>query len=244
MLPAPYPQTPHIEGSLGQGLLPGRLPVAELRGRLGVVEEKIEGDAVGLLFDEEAALRALSHGSLADPADRRFASVFAWAERREDVLFDRLGDRYALFAECLERMRTVFYDALPDVVIEYDVLDRETGEFLSTERRRALLAGTGVVHVPVLFEGALDPDAFPRLLGPPAYRTPFWREARAEAVRHAGWSDDVPLDADERAEGLYVKVEGEGVVQARGKWIRATFLETVQAAGHWRNRTRPLNRLA
>ncbi|KAG1274245.1 hypothetical protein G6F64_015171 [Rhizopus arrhizus] len=55
-----------------------------------------------------------------------------------------------MYGETLTKKHSVFYDALPHHFFEFDVLDRHSGNFLSTDARRALLAGGPVLSVPVL----------------------------------------------------------------------------------------------
>ena len=46
-------------------------------------------------------------------------------------------------------------------------------------------------------------------------------------------------------EGLYVKVEADGVVQERYKYVRGGFLQTAfQSGGHWLDRPIVPNQLA
>src|SRR5207302_7507256 len=57
------------------------------------------------------------------------------------------------------------------------VLDTADGSFLSTGRRRALLADLPLVSVPVLWDGPGSTLAHLRaLLGPSRYKTPHWKE--------------------------------------------------------------------
>ncbi len=55
-----------------------------------------------------------------------------------------------MYGEWLYARHTIPYDQLPHYFLEFDILDRETGMFLSTDRRHALLAGSPVRSVPVL----------------------------------------------------------------------------------------------
>jgi hypothetical protein len=44
-------------------------------------------------------------------------------------------------------------------------------------------------------------------------------------------------DKSEIMEGLYIKVEADGIVKARYKYVRASFLTAIKnAEGHWLNR--------
>jgi hypothetical protein len=55
-----------------------------------------------------------------------------------------------MYGEWLYARHTIPYDMLPHYFMEFDIFDRETREFLSTDRRQRLLAGTPVTSVPVL----------------------------------------------------------------------------------------------
>ncbi|MFO0824501.1 MAG: hypothetical protein U0792_15525 [Gemmataceae bacterium] len=45
-------------------------------------------------------------------------------------------------------------------------------------------------------------------------------------------------------EGLYIKVEENGAVTGRYKFVRPEFLQTVMSDGHWQDRPLIPNRLA
>jgi len=52
-----------------------------------------------------------------------------------------------MYGEWLYAKHTIYYDQLPAYFLEFDVLDMQIGEFLSTARRRELLAGLPVAAV-------------------------------------------------------------------------------------------------
>jgi hypothetical protein len=55
-----------------------------------------------------------------------------------------------MFGEWLYARHTIAYDELPHYFLGFDILDRDTGSFLSADCRHALLAGSPVQSVPVL----------------------------------------------------------------------------------------------
>jgi len=237
-----YPRTRHLEGSR---LQPGdedldSVAFAAIRGRHVVVEEKLDGANVGVGFDADGALRLQSRGHylVGGPRERQFARFKAWAAAARPELWERLGSRYVMYGEWLYAKHTVFYDALPHYFCEFDVLDRESGAFLSTPARARLLDGAPVVSVPVLRSGTFaELGELTALVGPSTCRTPRWREALSEAAVAAGLDPAqvaAETDADECMEGLYVKVEvGEETVD-RYKWVRPSFLTAVLDSGsHW-----------
>ena len=71
------------------------------------------------------------------------------------ALREILGRRYVMYGEWLYARHTIACDRLAHFFIEFDILDRDSGEFLSTERRASLLAGGPVVSVPVLGTGSV-----------------------------------------------------------------------------------------
>jgi hypothetical protein len=240
-----YPRTRHVEGSR---LQPGdedveAVPFRELAGRHLVVEEKVDGANAGIGFDAEGELLLQSRGHFltGGPRERHFALFKTWAQRHRAALHDALGCRYALYGEWLYAKHTVFYDALPHYVLEFDVLDRESSAFLSTERRRELLAGVPVVPVPVLAAGPLRRlEQLTGLVGPSRFKTPGWREILREACTRQGLDPGriaAETDPADEMEGLYVKAEEGGEVVGRYKFIRPGFLATVlQSGSHWLDR--------
>jgi hypothetical protein len=163
-------------------------------------------------------------------------------------LFERLGDRYVVYGEWLYAKHTIFYDALPHYFLEFDVFDRSERRFLSTARRRSLLAGTPVQSVPVLFEGTLGSlESLLAHLGPSTLLSPAWRttletaaQEKAVPVERA-WKE---TDSTGQMEGLYLKLETPEETIGRFKWVRASFLTAVEdSESHWQSRIIVPNRL-
>lgn len=251
-----YPRTRHIQGSrlqAGDEDL-GDVSFAELAGRHLVVEEKVDGANCGISFgDEGLQLQSRGHFLTGGARERHFALLKTWATAHSAALHDVLGERYVLYGEWLYARHTVFYDALPHYLLEFDVLDRETGRFLSTPARREVLDGAPVVSVPVVHEGALPTaEALRALIRPSLYKSARWRESLREAAasgENAQWGSVEravsETDPSDLAEGLYVKVEENGEVVERYKWVRGSFLDVVAGSGgHWLTRPIVANRLA
>jgi hypothetical protein len=240
-----YPRTRHVVGSR---LQPGdedlaAVPMSVLLGRHVVVEEKMDGANCALSFDRDAVLRLQSRGHylVGGPRERHFDLLKRWAAAHQDALFDAIGDRYVVYGEWLHAKHTVFYDALPHYFMEFDVLDVETGAFLDTSRRAALLRGLPVVPVRVLFDGVLrDAEDLTSLLGPSAFVSRGAPSALARAAQRLGLDPQrvaTETDTSGAMEGLYVKVEADGVVVDRLKYVRADFTtRIVQSETHWLDR--------
>ncbi|MCC2672788.1 MAG: ligase [Armatimonadetes bacterium] len=248
-----YPRTPHLEGSrfqAGDHDLEA-VPFARIRGRHVVVEEKVDGANCGISFDERGGLLLQSRGHYltGGPRERHFDLLKQWATCHQAALHRALGSRYVLYGEWLYAKHTCFYDALPHYLMEFDVLDQETGEFLSTPRRRELLEGLPIVPVRVLWEGPADSLArLAALVTRSHFKTERWKEALAEQATASGVAAEQAAretDSSDLMEGLYLKVEEQGIVHSRLKFVRASFLNAILDSGsHWLERPIIPNRLA
>ena len=240
-----YPRTPHLVGSR---LQPGDedLRVASLEHLAGlrvVVEEKLDGanSAVSFADDGRLLLQSRGHFLAGGPRERQFGLFKSWAGSVRGSLREALGARYVMYGEWLYAKHTIFYDALPHYFFEFDVLDKQTGEFLSTGARRELLRAAPVLRAPVLYAGpAPNAAGLAALVGPPAFQSPRWREALAEVCAERGLDAGRALrEADPAGlmEGLYVKAEDAGRVTGRFKFVRRGFTQAVDDSGeHWLNR--------
>ncbi|MFY1951791.1 RNA ligase family protein [Achromobacter xylosoxidans] len=234
-----YPRTPHLEGSRLQEGDHGHdhVPYRELRGLRLVVEEKLDGANTGISFSPagDLLLQSRGHYLAGGGRERQFNFIKAWAQAHAGWLLQRLEDRYVMYGETLSKKHSVFYDALPHHFFEFDVLDRRTGQFLSTAARRELLAGGPVLSVPVLYDG-LAPARLAdlkALLRPSLAKTARWRDAFEATVRREG--QDLALawkqcDKSDLSEGLYLKVEADGQTLGRYKWVRADFVQAILAS--------------
>ncbi len=248
-----YPRTPHLEGSR---LQPGdedlsQIPFSSIRGKHLVVEEKIDGANTAISFDEDGELLLQSRGHYLTGGyrERHYNFLKQWANVHKDALFEVLETRYIMYGEWLYAKHTVYYDALPHYFLEFDVFDRETGIFLDTHRRHTLLKSLPVVSVRVVAEGEFtDRESLIALLGQSNYIT----QNKMQTLRNT--SEKLGLDIDRQCretdpsdtmEGLYIKVEEQGRVIDRMKYVRASFLQTVELSEtHWLDRPIVPNGLA
>lgn len=181
-------------------------PLAHSPSTVVVVEEKLDGANVSLHFESEATRwqPVLQKRSGLIEAGERFAQydVFRdWVFERLETLWPLLTDRFALFGEFLFATHAVPYTRLPDLLLVFDVFDKHTRQFLARERVEAMLTGSDLHMVPVLQRGG-----------------ELTRERLLELV------DQPSAFGDEKREGVYVRVEANGVVVDRYKFRRHTFV--------------------
>jgi hypothetical protein len=138
---------------------------------------------------------------------------------------------------------------LPHYFLEFDVFDTATETFLCTAGRRELLADAPVVSVHVLHEGPVESlEQITDLIVPSLAKGPKWRDRLMAVARERGLDTErviAETDRSDFGEGLYIKVEEEGRVVERLKYVRADFLATVLDSGtHWLRRPIVPNQLA
>lgn len=229
-----YPSTRHLQGSQLQKGDAGRTPYAALAGRHIVVEEKLDGANCGVSFGPgaELLLQSRGHYLVGGGRERQFGILKRWAAVHEGVLLEHLFDRYVMYGEWMGKKHSIFYNHLPHFFCEFDIYDRSGQVFLSTGARRALLGQAPVLGVPVLYAGTA-PSKMEELLAlvrPSLARTADWKRDFESVVRREGhdlaksWGQ---ADKSDLAEGLYIKVEEEGVVAARYKWVRGDFVQAI-----------------
>jgi hypothetical protein len=245
MLMQKYPRTPHIEGSRYQ---PGdedldSVPFSKVANEYVIVEEKVDGANAAISFDSHGQLLLQSRGHYltGGSRERHFNLFKQWAHSHYAALWDVLGDRYILYGEWLYAKHTVFYDWLPHYFLEYDLLDRLSGKFLSTAARRELLQGLPIASVPVLFEGKLQSH---KQLVNLLQQSHFVRAGHIDKLREVCIEQRIDVDRSIQQtnqsllmEGLYIKVETADLTVARYKYVRADFLTTIlQSESHWLSR--------
>ena len=248
-----YPRTPHLEGSR---LQPGdedlsQVPFSHIQGKHLVVEEKIDGANSAISFSEDGDLLLQSRGRYLTGGyrERHYNLMKQWANFHQDAFFDVLGSRYILFGEWMYAKHSVYYDKLPHYFLEFDIFDWRTGTFLDTHRRRAMLKYLPVISVPVLAEGEFQSkEQLLRLLGDSNYISDGHIESLRAASEKLGLDPDRQCRETDRSklmEGLYIKVEENGQVVDRLKYVRASFTQTAEVSGtHWPDRPIVPNGLA
>ena len=241
-----YPRTQHIEGS---GIQKGDedldvVPLREFADRHLIVEEKMDGANSAISFSEAGRLQLQSRGHYLTGGERekQFHLLKTWAHRYTLELWEALADRYVMYGEWLYAKHTVFYTDLPHYFMEFDILDKVSGEFLSTARRQQFLSHLPfVISVKVLHEGAVHSmQTLKELVGPSHFILQDQKQLLAQLCAERGLDLARTLketDTSGLVEGLYIKVEEEGVVKERYKYVRGGFLQAVfDSESHWMDR--------
>lgn len=247
-----YPRTPHIQGSR---LQPGdedlrQRPFSDIAGKHVVLEEKIDGANSAISFTDDGELRLQSRGHflMGGYRERHYDLMKQWGAVQKDRLYVVLGHQYIMYGEWMYAKHSIYYDALPHYFMEFDVLDRENGKFLDTPSRHELLKDLPICHVPVLASSIFNcMEEILKYLGNSLYITDAHTEHLREDAENLGLDADRicrETDASRLMEGIYIKVEEDGEVVDRMKYVRASFLQTVEESqSHWLDRPIVPNRI-
>lgn len=247
-----YPRTKHLEGSRlqkGDEDL-SQVPFIDILGKYIVIEEKVDGanSAISFSEDGELLLQSRGHYLTGGYRERHFDLLKQWASIHQNEFFKVLGTRYVMYGEWLYAKHSVYYDLLPHYFMEFDVFDKVDKVFLSTKRRMELLKALPVESVKVLADGKFykESDVL-KYLG----NSNFISEKHLDNLSQA--CDVFSIDKEKclketdnsrLMEGLYIKVEENGVVVERVKYVRYSFLQTVVESGtHWLDRPIVPNKL-
>ncbi len=240
-----YPRTSHLNGSR---LQPGDedllvIDLSLLENQNVVIEEKLDGSNSAISFNDDGMLLLQSRGHFLDGGgrERHFGLLKSWAGVHQRKFFDVLGNRFVMYGEWLYAKHTCFYDALEHYFIEFDIFDKETASFLSTEKRKELLSNLPVVSAPVVFRGRIrSSKELKKLITRSAFQSAGWKEKLIEVCKSKEMDAERVLretDSSNLMEGLYLKIETEEKVIERFKYVRSTFTQTVEDSGdHWLNR--------
>lgn len=233
-----YPRTPHLEGSR---LQPGdedlsQIPFDAIKGKYIMIEEKVDGANSAVSFDPKGNLLLQSRGHYLTGGyrEKHYDLFKRWANEHRYEFHEVLGCRYVMYGEWLYAKHSVYYDALPAYFLEFDILDRETEQFLDTPSRHELIKYLPVFSVPVLAKGCFTSrEKVISFLGRSNYITNEHIEhLRSESIKLGLDAERQcrETDASDLMEGIYIKVEENGYVVDRMKYVRSSFLQTVEVS--------------
>jgi hypothetical protein len=229
-----YPRTPHLFGSKGtdDDKHLGETESARfISDRSLIVEEKIDGTNVGIHFHDNREIVLQCRGHLITEGMHPQYDLFKqWVSVKQHELEQRLENRFILFGEWVYARHSIHYWKLTHYFFEFDIYDKYQQEFLDLEQRLNLLAGSGIITVPIIHSGALERSELEGLIGTSQFGSHF----------------DNPLTnrIDNLMEGLYLRTESDGAVTGRAKFVRPEFVEKIKQSTHWQHQMIVPNELA
>ena len=157
-----YPRTPHLKGSRlqkGDEDLK-KVDFGEILNKNIVIEEKVDGANVGISFlnGGDLALQSRGHFLRGGAREIHYDLFKKWANSAINELFDILGTQYIMYGEWMQQKHKIYYDALPDYFLEFDIYDKKNKLFLDTPSRKKMLENSCIKSVPVLASGKFSSE--------------------------------------------------------------------------------------
>jgi atypical dual specificity phosphatase len=143
----------------------------------------------------------------------QFKKLGLWVDQHRRDLYEVLdrdehfAERFVFFGEWLSVTHSIPYTHLPDRFLAFDLYDRRADAFTDRQSLANILASTAIQMVPVVLEGVMPSN-----------------EDLRSMVQNKSLYSDSPV------EGIYLKVERNGRVLARGKVVRGDFIAGNE---HW-----------
>lgn len=216
-----FPATPYIETDITIKRSDKILQKSEVENILSApitIEEKIDGANLGISFSSSGDLQLQNRGGyLLMPLEGQWRLLKNWIVSHENAIFDVLMDKYILFGEWCYAKHSIYYNALPDWFLGFDIFDTDREKFLSVERRNVLLNKMGVKVVPQLGCGSFNVNEL------------FWLFEKSKC-------------GDEMCEGIYIRQDQGGYLKYRAKMVRKEFKQNI--TGHWSKGLMQCNRVS
>lgn len=245
-----YPRTPHLEGSRlqdGDHDL-SQVPFAKILGKNIVIEEKIDGANCAISFNDKGELLIQSRGHylVGGSRERDYALLKQWANEHAVELYLALGSRYVMYGEWMYIKHAIFYDTLPSYFMEFDIFDRTLDVFLDTDNRKKITDNLPFIRsVPVLAKGVFKTKKqILDYLSTSKYISENYRQNLLFCAQKSGVNiNDNDIQTDRTMEGLYIKIEENGTVTERVKYVRASYKQAQQSQTDWFTSKHILNML-
>jgi RNA ligase len=228
-----YPRTPHLFGSKGTDddkHLGHKESEEFIKDPSLIVEEKLDGTNVGIHFTTAGRMVLQCRGhEVTEGMHPQYDLFKQWTAVKRSVFEEMLENRFILYGEWLYAKHSVHYRGLPQYFFEFDIYDKDAGEFLDLEARLRMLEGTGIQTVPVIHRGKATLGELVDLVGNSAFDSAF--------------ENPISGKTDALMEGLYLRTEAEGRVTGRAKMVRPEFVERVKQSEHWQHQAMVQNLL-
>lgn len=214
-----YEKTFHITGDRMFKRLMDSHEISHLFNGEVVVEEKVDGANVGIIRTKKG-IQLQKRGSLVGPSEHaQFQRFHAWAQYENYNKLMEIPIGYTVYGELMYAVHTVYYDALPDWVLVFDIYDWKNKRYLTYDERNEFCLKYGLYQVPLLDRGHFEAKDVPSML---PVKSSFGPQAEGIVIKR------------------YIKKSKQYV---RGKYVHPDFLKTVDESDHWIKGELRINRL-
>ncbi|MCX8178921.1 MAG: RNA ligase family protein [Candidatus Aenigmarchaeota archaeon] len=207
-----FPRTPHVYAEYS-GLDVDDLRYSSeesdemLRGKYVVLTEKIDGTNVSIKTLPELEIKFRGNPT----EGYEFSLLKNWFYTNLDNLKQHLGELVA-FGEWVYLVHTIKYTKLPHYLIMFDLFDNDRG-FLSYDKVIEMANNLNLPYAPILYEGIY----------------PGFEFLQSLLKRKSEYGD-------ENIEGVYGRIQENGLTTFRFKFVNPKFREAVNKSTHWKKR--------
>jgi len=194
-----------------------------------IVEEKVDGANLGFRRDVTGNIVAQNRSHFVNSASHaQFKKLGAFADAHGNSLRDAVlrDEHLVLYGEWLHAKHSVGYDALPgSLFVAFDLRCLLTDTWASRSELQQVLSATSIPLTPLLLHAPKGSVSLQRDILPLVHRNSSFA-------------------TDASAEGVYVRMEADGLVKRRAKIVRPNF---IAGDAHWKagppkeNTLRPAN---
>lgn len=193
-----YRVTPHLKGSKGtfdDTFMNDRDTDIILKNDV-LVQEKIDGVNIGLLFDDCQELIFIQKDKIISPHSKLITVISDWCNENYDKLFDTIRNEYVLFGELILNENT----SINSWVI-MDAIEKRTSRFVSYERLLNLIIPLDLNHIKILYKGKLNSIEFVSGL-----------------IKKSAYSNG-------KMEGVCIRIEEGEYTKEKYKFVREDFIK-------------------
>jgi ATP-dependent RNA circularization protein (DNA/RNA ligase family) len=184
------------------------------------VEEKLDGANIGLSITSEGTIAVQNRGAYLDaPYRGQFSRLSGWLVERGAVLQDELKTNQVVFGEWMTAQHSIYYNALPDWFLLFDIYDKDEEKFWSVDRRNEWAKRTGIFTVPEIQYGYTNLSSLKKIVSD--------RQSEFGAC---------PI------EGVVVRRDEGLWCASRAKLVAPNFIQAIET--HWRSKSIVWNSLA
>lgn len=227
-----FPKTPRVSFVIKQDIH------REWKHFNAYITEKADGSNSAISFDssENLLLQSRGHYLRGGPREKMFDLLKSWANEHIEELFNILEDKYILYGEWLYAKHFIFYDALPNYFLAFDLYDKKEQKFLCTPKFLDKIKNSCISCVPILHSDRFDKvNSFIQYIKPTSFKTKDWK---TKLIEIASEKELQHTDMTDLMEGVYVRVEDDDWVIGRMKHPRDEFKKMIEDDTSWM--TRPI----
>jgi ATP-dependent RNA circularization protein (DNA/RNA ligase family) len=216
-----FPRTPHLFILPGLDIRDDKV-LDEMNANLFfnhpiVLEEKVDGANIGISLSKIGLLLLQNRGNYITPGGHpQFDPIWEWAYSRIHLFQQYISNNYIVFGEWCYARHSIFYDALPDWFLGFDIFDLTKQTFMDTHSRNQMFEKLNIISAPLIDIGKFTKTDIEKLIS-----------TKTSNLYHG------PI------EGIYLRLEDNEKLIQRAKIVNVNFIQEIGI--HWNSKKLTLN---